>query len=65
MNPWTLVSDHIGAGRLAELRPGALLDVPLSWQVSRIMAPALEPLTQAVRQAATAGLHQPLKSRKE
>lgn len=52
MNPQSLVQGHIRNGRLVPLLPDAGLDVPLTWQVSRIMAPALEPVTRAVRAAA-------------
>ncbi len=56
MNPVGLVRGHLRNGRLVPLIPHASLDVPLVWQVSRIMAPALAPLTRAVRQAARRGL---------
>lgn len=52
MNPQSLVRGHIRNGRLVALLPEAPLDVPLTWQVSRIMAPALEPVTRAVRSTA-------------
>lgn len=52
MNPEPLVRQHIASGRLVALAPDAPLDTPLYWQVSRIMAPALTPLTKALRQAA-------------
>jgi len=58
MNPEALVRGPLRNGRLVELVPGACLDVPLTWQVSRIMAPALAPVTQAVREAAQKGLVQ-------
>lgn len=53
MNPEPLVRDHIAAGRLVALRPEAPLDVALCWQVSRMTATALRPLTKAIRAAAT------------
>lgn len=56
MNPEPLVRGPIRNGRLVPLLPKAALDVPLTWQVSRIMAPALEQVTQAVRAAARKGL---------
>jgi len=56
MNPEPLVRRHIRNGRLIPLLPNAPLDVPLVWQVSRIMAPALKPVTDAVRKAAQKGL---------
>ena len=52
MNPEPLVREPISNGRLVPLLGDAPLDVPLSWQVSRIMAPALGPMTEAVRKAA-------------
>lgn len=54
--PEALVHGSIQAGRLVSLRPDRPLDVPLCWQVGRIMAAALKPLTQAVRRAAAASL---------
>lgn len=56
MNPKPLVRGPIRNGRLVPLIEDTELDVPLTWQVSRVMAPALEPLTQAVRAAAKKGL---------
>ncbi|MFT7593530.1 MAG: LysR family transcriptional regulator (chromosome initiation inhibitor) [Paracoccaceae bacterium] len=44
---------------MVPLIPNATLDVPLTWQISRIMAPALEPVTKAVRKAAQKGLIAP------
>jgi len=52
MNPEPLVRGHIRNARLVPLLPDAALDVPLTWQVSRIMAPALAGVTEAVRRAA-------------
>jgi len=52
MNPEPMVRGPIRNGRLVPLLGDAPLDVPLSWQVSRIIAPALEPVTEAVRKAA-------------
>lgn len=56
MNPASLVRGPVRNGRLVPLIPETPLDVPLTWQVSRIMAPALKPLTRAVKQAASKGL---------
>jgi LysR family transcriptional regulator (chromosome initiation inhibitor) len=56
MNPHPLVQGHLAAGRLVELVPGRPLDVPLYWQFTRRAAPALAPLTQALRRAAAAVL---------
>lgn len=48
MNPALLAGGHLAAGRLVELVPGATLDVPLFWQVSRLAAASLADLTSAV-----------------
>lgn len=53
MNPETLVRQPIRDGLLQELVPASPLDVALTWQVSRILAPALAPLSRAVRRAAS------------
>lgn len=59
MNPEPLVRRHLAAGTLVALAPHAPLDTPLFWQVSRIMAPALAPLSAAIGIAAKAILVQP------
>lgn len=59
MNPVALVRGPVRNGKLVPLLNNAPLDVPLCWQVSRIMAPALEPLTNAVKKAANKGLVKP------
>lgn len=56
MNPEALVAPHLASGALVDLVPGATLDTPLCWQVSRLLAPALAPLTRALRQGAGAAL---------
>ena len=56
MNPEALVRPHLDAGRLVLLAPDAPLDVALTWQVGRLMAGALAPLTQAVRREAARSL---------
>ena len=56
MNPEVLVRGPIKNGRLVPLLPDAMHDVPLTWQVSRIMSTALQPLTDAVRAAAAKSL---------
>lgn len=56
MNPEVLVREHLAAGRLLALIPGAPFDVALTWQVSRLTAGALLPLTRAIRAAAAATL---------
>ena len=48
MNPESLVRDHIAKGTLVALDPTAPMDVPLYWQVTRVMAPALRNLTAAI-----------------
>ncbi len=58
MNPETLAAPAIQDGRLREIRANTQLDVALTWQVGRVLSPALRPLTQAVRQAAKQGLIQ-------
>lgn len=60
MNAEPLVAAHLREGRLVELVPDTALDVALYWQVSRLAAPALTPLTRAVRAAAREGLVQDL-----
>jgi LysR family transcriptional regulator, chromosome initiation inhibitor len=52
MNPEVLVRDHLTARRLVALVPDAPLDVALHWQVARLTAPALAPLTATIRRAA-------------
>jgi LysR family transcriptional regulator (chromosome initiation inhibitor) len=52
LNPEPLVADHLAAGRLVEIVPGAVWDVPLHWQYARLTARAIAPLTQAIRAAA-------------
>lgn len=54
MNPEPLVNRLVRRGILEPLvEDGATLDKPLYWQVSRMMRPALEPLTKAVRARAS------------
>ena len=52
LNPEPLVALHLANGTLVELVPDTALDVPLNWQFTRLAAPALAPLTDAVRQCA-------------
>lgn len=56
MNPESLVRDDLAQGGLVDLAPDCALDVPLFWQVSRITAPAIAPLTRAMKKAAAASL---------
>lgn len=53
MNPEILVAPHLNQGTLVELVPDTPLDVALHWQFTRLAAPALAPLTQAIRGAAS------------
>ncbi len=59
MNPEGLVRAAISDGRLVEVLPNAPLDIALTWQIGRVLAPALTPLTQAVRRAAAQALIPP------
>ena len=52
LNPEPLVAGALASGQLVELLPGTPLDVPLHWQFTRLAAPALAPLTAALRAAA-------------
>ncbi|NRB17346.1 MAG: LysR family transcriptional regulator ArgP [Rhodobacteraceae bacterium] len=48
MNPASFVRPLIQQGKLVPLRPQTELKIPLTWQVSRVMAPALAEVTRAV-----------------
>ncbi|NVO54501.1 LysR family transcriptional regulator ArgP [Rhodobacteraceae bacterium B1Z28] len=52
MNPEGLVREELEDGRLCTIVFNAHLDVALTWQVGRVLAPALAPLTRAVQHAA-------------
>jgi len=52
MNPMPLVWRQLRRGHLLALKEDAPLDVPLFWQVSRMLAPVLTPLTASVREKA-------------
>lgn len=52
MNPVLLAQSHVDAGRLVDLLPARPLDVPLYWQVNRLAADLIAPLTRAVTAAA-------------
>jgi transcriptional regulator, ArgP family len=52
MNPAMLVREHIKAGRLVELIPKAPLDIPLFWQINRLTADRLSPLTRQITETA-------------
>ena len=56
MNPEPLVAPHLASGALVNLLPHAPLDVALHWQFTRLAAPALRPVTDAIRAAARANL---------
>lgn len=56
MNPLILVEDDLRRGSLLSLDPDLHLDVPLYWQISRRMKPALRILDQAVRRIARTAL---------
>ena len=58
MNPDLLVAGHLDQGRLVELVPGTPLEVALHWQFTRLAAPALAPVTEAIRRAAKQALVQ-------
>ncbi|WP_120636104.1 LysR family transcriptional regulator ArgP [Ruegeria sp. EL01] len=62
MNPEELVRAPIKDGQLRSITPNAHLDVMLTWQVGRILAPALMPLTCAVQNAAAKVLIPPVKA---
>jgi LysR family transcriptional regulator, chromosome initiation inhibitor len=46
------VADDMASGSLVELVPGAALDIPLFWQVSRLPSGLLKALGEAVAAAA-------------
>lgn len=52
INPEPLVAHHLASGTLSELVPETPLDVPLHWQFTRLAAPAMAPLTEAIRRSA-------------
>lgn len=59
MNPISLVSGHLDAGRLIELIPDTPLSVPLYWHWSRAVETGLRELTQAVLKTARERLSAP------
>ena len=59
MNPKNLVRDKIADGKLIAMGQHPKLDTPLYWQVSRIVAQPLYPLTRAVTQLARQNLVHP------
>ncbi|SMO65912.1 LysR family transcriptional regulator ArgP [Ruegeria faecimaris] len=58
MNPIELVQKPLADGLLCPLIPDTPLDVPLTWQVGRVLSSALSPLTAAVKRAAVDALIQ-------
>lgn len=56
LNPEPLVAAHLASGDLVELVADTPLDVPLHWQFTRLAAPALAPVTQAIRASAQKSL---------
>ena len=59
MNPEPLIAPHLATGALVELVPDTPLDVALYWQFTRLAAPALAPVTIAIRAAAARALVPP------
>lgn len=59
LNPARLVADHLATGRLVEIVPGTSFEVPLFWQISRLVADRLKGLTEAVLAAAEGDLERP------
>jgi LysR family transcriptional regulator (chromosome initiation inhibitor) len=59
MNPVALARPALEQGHLVTLAEDAPLDVPMYWQISRLLAPALTGLTDAVRKAAKRNLIRP------
>ncbi|MCB5408463.1 LysR family transcriptional regulator ArgP [Pseudogemmobacter faecipullorum] len=59
MNPEGLIREALARGRLCELIPGSYTDIALYWQVTRLAAPALKPLSREIRRAAATALITP------
>jgi len=59
MNPVPLAEEALRTGRLVPLIHDQVMDVPLTWQISRAMTRALQPVTTAVRRAAKDALMPP------
>lgn len=57
LNPVSLLEPHLATGRLVALSP-APVDIALYWHVSRLSAPMLAPLTEAVKRVAKVHLVQ-------
>lgn len=56
MVPETMAKDALASGKLRPILPDLPLDVPLYWQVSRALAPAIRPLTLEIKERAAAEL---------
>jgi LysR family transcriptional regulator (chromosome initiation inhibitor) len=56
MNPEPLIISDLQTGALVELVPDTPLDVALHWQFTRLAAPALAPVTRALRASAARSL---------
>ena len=57
LTPERLAAPLIASGRLVDLAPGVIVDVPLFWQHLRITTRLIEDLTSAVRAGAVDWLH--------
>lgn len=55
LHPQVLVAPHLAQGKLVELVPGAVLDVPLHWQHARAASSLIEGLSRQI--VAAAALH--------
>ena len=62
MNPVHLIEPALSSGALVPLLTNSALEVNLTWQVSRVMASALAPLTRAVLSSAKQSLIPPARS---
>lgn len=49
LNPESMIVEDLAQRKLIDLAPEQPLDVPLYWQMSRIMAPGIAPLTHAMK----------------
>lgn len=58
MNPAPLIQPHLDAGTLVPLISDAPYGTPLFWQSTRLLRPALAPLTASVKNTARAALTQ-------
>lgn len=56
LNPEALISADLQSGTLVELVPDTPLDIALHWQFTRLAAPALAPVTRALRASAARSL---------